>query len=217
MVLLLLAVGTISIVSNRDISDDITQLVESSVNEVKGAAEMSFALQSSPLSVQKLLAEKYRGFVDPTEFKAAENQARQANIAIDRAGLEFEKWLSSSSYNNNIIQSMQDTLLVLNADGTIRTVNTSALNLLGFEQQELLGASFFKVVEEVQNLFQIKGFSELIKEGFVQGVEITYLTKTGKQVPMLFSGSVMKHNNGEIQGIVCVAQDIGKRKRQKPR
>ncbi|KKL13268.1 hypothetical protein LCGC14_2527430, partial [marine sediment metagenome] len=40
-----------------------------------------------------------------------------------------------------------------------------------------------------------------------------YLDKTGREIPMLFSASVMRNARGGPQGMVCVAQDITIRKK----
>jgi signal transduction histidine kinase len=47
----------------------------------------------------------------------------------------------------------------------------------------------------------------------VNNVETAYNTKDGRRVPMMFSASMMRHDDGRVQGIVCAAQDITDRKR----
>lgn len=53
----------------------------------------------------------------------------------------------------------------------------------------------------------------LVGKGFVSNVEKTLRTKSGKQIPVLLSGAVMRDDNNEIRGIVCLASDITERKR----
>ncbi len=48
----------------------------------------------------------------------------------------------SKSYLDNILESMADTLVVVNADGKIMTANRAALELLGCKLEELIGSRF---------------------------------------------------------------------------
>ncbi|MFT4929115.1 MAG: PAS domain S-box-containing protein [Phenylobacterium sp.] len=129
------------------------------------------------------------------------------------AALTVEK-----EYVDNILMSMIDTLVVINPDGKIRTINQATLELLGYQENELVGLDSTAIIasdEEVkqeEKLFHGRGFGGLIRNGFVRGLEITYINKTSERIPMVLSGSVMKDNDGNIQGIVCVAQDATERK-----
>ena len=53
----------------------------------------------------------------------------------------------------------------------------------------------------------------LVKQGSVSNVEKSLRTKGGAPVPVLLSGGVMRNDEGEIRGIVCLALDITERKR----
>ena len=52
---------------------------------------------------------------------------------------DLSKITVSKSYLDNIINSMLDTLIVINSDAVITMVNESTLNLLGCKRNELLG------------------------------------------------------------------------------
>ncbi len=114
---------------------------------------------------------------------------------------------------DNIISSMVDILIVVNPDVTIRTVNKATLNLLGYQEQELIGKSIGSIIEEEQGTFSRTGIERLIKQEVVRNVEMNCLSKDGRRIPMLFSGSVMREEDGQIQGIVCIIHDITERKK----
>ena len=118
----------------------------------------------------------------------------------------------AKQYVDNIIYSMTDTLIVINSDTEIQTVNQKTLDLLGYEKQELIGESIRTVLEEEQGLFIGTGLTELIKKSFVKGIELNYVTKSGEKILMQFSGLVMRSGDGSVQGIVCISQDITERK-----
>jgi PAS domain S-box-containing protein len=131
--------------------------------------------------------------------------------AFNQMTYDLSRTTVSKSYVDNIIKSMLDTLIVVDADATIAKVNKSTLDLLGYKENELIGKPIEKVIiEEGSKTGSV--FDGLIPEGSAGNVEKTYLTKDGAKIPVLFSGAVMPGDNGKIQGIVCVAQDISSRK-----
>ncbi|GJL53801.1 MAG: hypothetical protein NPIRA02_09330 [Nitrospirales bacterium] len=118
---------------------------------------------------------------------------------------------AAKTHMENIIRSMADTLLVINANMTIEAVNRSLLMLLGYEEDELLEECPSKIFGE--ELTQGPIMEALYFQGVVSNVETTYLAKNGESIPMALSGSLMKDERGVIQGLVCVAHDITERKR----
>jgi PAS domain S-box-containing protein len=112
---------------------------------------------------------------------------------------------------DKIIESMADSLLVLNLDLTINTVNQATLSLLGYQRTELVGKPA-AVLTAGEELFNSSATDKLIKEGSVTGIEKTYVAQNGRKIPVAFSASVLSGEGGAIQGIVCVAQDITERK-----
>jgi len=111
----------------------------------------------------------------------------------------------------NIIANFLDTLIVTNLDGNIRFVNKATLELLEYEEEELIGKSIGTIFaeEEVRPLFT-GTLEELREKGRVQDYELTYLTKSGRRIPMSFNASVIRDERGEIAGIVAGAKDISK-------
>jgi PAS domain S-box-containing protein len=120
--------------------------------------------------------------------------------------------ISVQEYADNIIRSMTESLIVVSPEGNIGTVNAATCALLGYEEEEIIGQPVGKIVEEEEEL-EGSGIEDLIKKGSIRNVEKAYLSKDGTKIPVLFSGSVMRDDDGEIQGIVCMAQDITERKR----
>ncbi|MBF0352679.1 MAG: PAS domain S-box protein [SAR324 cluster bacterium] len=118
---------------------------------------------------------------------------------------------AARNYYENIIKSMVDTLIVLNAEAIIQTVNPATLALLGYEEKELVGTSFRIILDDTDTLFREYG-DLLNQQNTIHNLEINYVTKEHRKIPMLFSASVIHDDAGNIHAIACVAQDITQRK-----
>lgn len=140
-----------------------------------------------------------------------EVRVQERTRQLHKATVELER---TKDYTDNIIKSMADSLIVVNPDGTIGTVNQTTLDLLGYQENELIGKSINIVFGEEQALlFEGSGLDDdSTKKGIVRNREKTYLSKDGRRIPTLFSSSIMR-DDGKVQGIICVAHDITGRKK----
>ncbi len=118
---------------------------------------------------------------------------------------------------SNIISTMFDCLILLNLRGDIVTVNKATLNLLGYKEEELKGTP-------VSILFSEEGFTDglvkkIVGKGDLKNKDLVFKTKDGRDIPVLFSSSVLRDEAdeaggaGDARGIVCVAKDISERKK----
>jgi len=147
----------------------------------------------------------------------------------------------SMDYVDNIVDSMIDSLVVLDTDMTIRRVNKSTQELLGYSEIELIGAHISLIVPKTEEdhaqklLLAEDGLKSFVAQSPINNQEIIYQTKAGISVPMSLSGSIMKKidcprgtpmktcpsyaEKGEhchcIVGLVCVAKDITIQKQEK--
>ncbi len=138
-------------------------------------------------------------------------QSRKLRSQLHETREDLISTTVSKSYVDNILKSMVETLLVIDPDGTIQRVNQAAISLLGYERAELVGRSAGDMFEDgvdVLSLFNGSGQNDVIRS-----IDTSVVTKDGRQVAVSLSGSVMRDDDGEIQGMVCVAQDITERKR----
>jgi PAS domain S-box-containing protein len=124
----------------------------------------------------------------------------------------------AKEYTERVVDSMNDSLLVLSPDGMIKRVNPATTRLLGYHDHELIGQPLSMVLMEGDNdeeEHEAPG-RDVLEHVVVKGVlgrrEKIYLTKNGERIPVLFSGSVLRGSDVEVEAIVCVARDITKRK-----
>ncbi len=119
---------------------------------------------------------------------------------------------NSTDYAHTIIEGMDASLVVTSPELTIQMVNRAARELLGYHENELIGKPVAMIFAEEQTS-SLSCPDDLIKKGLTRRAEKTYRSKDGRNIPVLFSGTIMRGNNGAIQGVVCVALDIIERKR----
>lgn len=129
------------------------------------------------------------------------------NKMTEALQLSREEIISAKEYNDKVIRSMSDSLIVTTLDGIIETINYITCKMLGYgEEEELIGQQIEKIV-----VIDIKELESLQQKSFLKGVERTYITKEGVEIPVLCSSSVMR-DGGRIHGIIHLAQDITERK-----
>ena len=114
----------------------------------------------------------------------------------------------SKNYVDNVIRSMTDLLIAFNPDRTIRSVNHAALNLLGYEEYELLGQGAHVLFPPNENPLTEAKYREALSHGSIHQITTSYLAKDGRTFPVFFSAAVMRNEDGSTQGIACVAKNM---------
>ena len=70
--------------------------------------------------------------------------------SFNRMTYNLRKTTVSKEYIQNILQSMNETLIVLTPEGHIQTVNQATCNLLGYQAEELVGEPVAKIFGEIE-------------------------------------------------------------------
>ncbi len=137
----------------------------------------------------------------------------QLAAAFNTMAWKLQNTTVSKGYVDNIIRNMTEALFVIAPNGTIQSINPAATALLGFTSEELLDRPFVSLIFP-ENKEHLSRINILIGQGSeIRNAEITFSSRTDRQIPVLFSGSAMKRSNGELACIVCTARDITERKR----
>ena len=118
----------------------------------------------------------------------------------------------SKDYVDNIIGSMNDTLVVVDPNAKISSVNKATCDLLGYKEDELIGRDINRIVPLEEKMFRDSGFQRLFGGEAVVNHEIDYVTSNGKRVPMLFSAAVLRNKEGKTEGVVGIARDVTERR-----
>ncbi|MCK4433472.1 MAG: PAS domain S-box protein, partial [Methanomicrobia archaeon] len=130
---------------------------------------------------------------DITERKKVEEEIRQLK-----------------EFNEGIIQSMAEGIVVENAEGYFIFVNPAAADLLGYSPSELLGQHWTVIVPSGQQLI-VQAADERRARGETDHYELELVRKDGRQLFVLVSGSP-RFEEGRFAGTLAVFTDITERK-----
>ncbi|MBW2187050.1 MAG: diguanylate cyclase, partial [Deltaproteobacteria bacterium] len=115
----------------------------------------------------------------------------------------------SKHYVENIIRSMSGALVVLSSERTITKINTQAAQLFGYVESELIGRTldfFLNSEDDAAKLEEC--FNEMTQVHELKDVEVFGVHSSGATFPAHFSGSAMYDDSGNLEGIICVFNDI---------
>jgi PAS domain S-box-containing protein len=175
--------------------------------------------QSSRLEFRKLFEHnvivrkrsKRKIFVD-MGFKRATTKGHDAIIFTlqDITDLKNneERVVRANEYVNGVINSMIEIMLVADDASRIQSLNATALQLLGYPEEAVIGKPVAMLFPEFQTgaeLAAVREFSE---------IETHVRARDGRLVPVLVSKSALKLSRaGEGGRSVIVAMDISERKK----
>jgi PAS domain S-box-containing protein len=154
---------------------------------------------------------------DSTDLRLLESLASTAAIAVENARL-YEETDRLRIFNQNIVQSMQEGVLLKDAEGHITFVNPRCAELLGYTPDELEGRDW-KTLVAPEYAPQVEGEAARRFQGQTRRYEIVLLTKMGERVPVIVSAHPMfdeiskEGDNGHFVGGLLVITDITERVR----
>ncbi len=127
--------------------------------------------------------------------------------AFNKMTVDLKAVTVSKNYVDKIIESMADMLIVINSEGIIEKANRATLDLLGYEERELIGKTVDVIFDSAKtdHIF----LDEVNRTKSVRNLETELVGKGTQRIPVSLSGSLISDSGG----IVCVAQDNTERKR----
>jgi PAS domain S-box-containing protein len=185
-------------------------------SEVEHLQEEFLLLHSKaliPLSVEQEIAgfiavgEKRSGdpfFNQDVEFLAT--IGHQAGAALKRAQLHEEvSWMKE--YNESILRHMESGLAVVSHDNTITVVNEAAARMLGIPAAEIVGQPLDKLIPCGLGL---PLFDTLLEKMIYTNHEATLLNGSGQALPAVLSTSILRGEDGQLNGAILAVNDLSK-------
>lgn len=149
-----------------------------------------------------------------------ENELLRTVQAIISQGIVLNRTIADllnlESYNEKILDSlndMGDTLVILDQDGRINQVNKATCALLECSELELVGSPIADFLADDGGVLSSEGLRDLLQNRPVSNRELSYRTRSGLSIPMLFSGSALSGENGENREIIGIARDMTERRK----
>ena len=116
----------------------------------------------------------------------------------------------------NVFDSMAAALIVFDPQGRIVNVNLATLDLVGRERDELIGQTFGFVCRHAAGE-SVGASVQARADGAIVSDERVFVHRDGREIPVSFSGAELRSRGGQLQGYVCVAQDLTEQKRVQER
>ncbi|MDI6800172.1 MAG: GAF domain-containing protein [Actinomycetota bacterium] len=153
-------------------------------------------------------------FSKRVEVMATGDELQELSESFNTMVENLDKVTVSRDYTENILNTLSEALVAVDANGDIETVNPAALNLLGYEEGDLIGRPFNLIFPDED----IKGAPidpDITACNSMKSVETTYKSRGGTKIPVLLSKTPISERDGEMCGrMVTIATDIAERKKR---
>ena len=138
--------------------------------------------------------------------------------SFNRMSRELAATTVSVDFLDNILNNMRDVLVVTNADASVRRVNRAALELLAYEEGDVIGRSASRLFTEGSgDLFTAQSVIDLTRDGGMNALEVAMVPRVGEPIPALVSVASFRDHAGVTAGFIVTAADITERKRAEAR
>ena len=117
----------------------------------------------------------------------------------------------SRDYLDSILSGMNEAIIVTTGDGTIERINKATTNLLGYEENELVGTSVDLIVNKTR--------TATLLDDNVSGVprEAFFESRFGESIPVSYTCSTIEGKDGDSEDRIFAAQNITERRRAEQR
>jgi PAS domain S-box-containing protein len=161
------------------------------------------------------LYEQLEDYAETLERKVEEKtQALQQEIA-ERQQTEAALRQSEANYRN-LLQTANSVIIRYDTQGRIRYINDYGVNLLGYEEHEILGRTLFETIipeAELSGRDVRPMVHDLLRnpQSYPQG-EGENLCRDGRRVWMVWSNQAIFNDQGEVVEILSVGNDTTQRR-----
>jgi PAS domain S-box-containing protein len=143
------------------------------------------------------------------EINKIQNEALEESL--EKLLERFEKLQSSEENHRLLVETIRDIVYSVDLDGRITYISPMIENVTGYTEKDILGNKFEEFLPVSQRLEVRKEFENNIKAETTNTYQISFVTKTGKEIPVEIHSSMMLDANGEPIGRIGVARDITRR------
>ncbi|MGB3480135.1 MAG: PAS domain S-box protein [bacterium] len=140
-------------------------------------------------------------FEDITERKRTEEEIAKTKIFLDRS-----------------LTSAPDGVFLIDKEGIFTCVNQAFLKMIGYEEKDIVGKTIQEIVPKIvppgsAKIIQQRAKKRLETGEPIIGAEVELLNKKGTTIPVAYSASGIKDEQGNVIGEVVFLRDIAERKK----
>ncbi|OPY28825.1 MAG: Sensory rhodopsin II transducer [Methanocella sp. PtaU1.Bin125] len=135
-------------------------------------------------------------------------EARNAQQKIEQAEKDARE---KALFSDSVLKSITDAHIVTDINGNVIYINEVALRMLGWSEKEALGRS----VDDVIGVKNNNTRKALTEQRDMHNVEGHFITRNGRDIPVLVNTTMMKDVHGNVTGVNAMFKDITKEKEAK--
>ena len=198
------------------------------MNPADQLPQHTLALGATDAQLEEAFTDSYLLFKETTRkymeaYRQLEEQFESLNIRLEETNLELRKTLEErsqaleekdqiSSYLNNILESLSGGVVVVNPEGNITLFNHAAEAITGRSQEEVLFQPYAEIVG--LDAGRDKSVLHTLESGAGMSNQEKELKRAdGRSIPLGFSTSLVRDNEGHVHGAVEVFNDLTEVKR----
>ncbi len=154
------------------------------------------------------------------ELETTNEELRSSNEELETTNDELKDRTEQldliNTYNKAIIQSMNQSLVVLSKNGTVTTWNPAAEEMFGIKEEDAIGSSFFALKTDPcfmtgELMPQIRQVIESRKNYHERTLECS--TSSGEKLFLVFTIVPLIDITGESKGTMLISRDVTEEKR----
>ena len=131
-------------------------------------------------------------------------------IDITKSKLIQQKFMETSHFLENLVDTANAIVLTLDLDFTVRIFNRFAERITGFQGSEVIGQSWLGLfispekISEVQNIFE----QVIAQKVDVSQYENQIITRSGEKRLIQWNNSLIVETSGQVSGILSIGIDM---------
>lgn len=137
-----------------------------------------------------------------------EDVATLADLAWDIAARKRaeDQVRAAAVWARNLIEASLDPLVTISPEGKITDVNAATEAATGVPRDQLVGTDFADYFTEPDDARA--GYRKVLAEGSVRDYPLTIRHATGRTTDVLYNASVLRGEDGAVQGVFAAARDV---------